>query len=313
MDVEYYREFIELSRRLSFRETAKDLNLSQSALSKHIMLLENLYETRLFVRDKHQVYLTATGAVLLGQAEQIWGAYEDSLQAIGSYSTQKNLMVGGIIESPESYAFMSKVFSSLQQIDPSFSIRLITSSSISPRAQADRILGGDMDCSVVYGASQAMLGWDDASKFKTVHLFDMPLDIIVSADNALVKKRKLRYSDFSSCSFVHLAGPNYTPIWKLIEKLLKENQVSFRVNTIAVTSVYDYANLDLQNSILVIPRKMNPPALNKNPNFALMKTHEPSFCLGLEALFLNAESPSSLNNFISAMQDGFKDSFDIKQ
>ena len=40
MNIEYFQEFVELAQRLNYREAAARLNMSQSALSKHVKALE---------------------------------------------------------------------------------------------------------------------------------------------------------------------------------------------------------------------------------------------------------------------------------
>jgi len=58
MNIEYFQEFVELAQRLNYREAAARLNMSQSALSKHVKALEAEYGTKLLNRDRNSVALT---------------------------------------------------------------------------------------------------------------------------------------------------------------------------------------------------------------------------------------------------------------
>ena len=53
--------FLSLANTLSFTKSASDLFMSQQAVSKNIVKLEEALETSLFIRDHHSVTLTATG------------------------------------------------------------------------------------------------------------------------------------------------------------------------------------------------------------------------------------------------------------
>ena len=76
MNIEYFQEFVELAQRLNYREAAARLNMSQSALSKHVKALEAEYGTKLLDRDRNSVALTPTGAMLVEYAQYIWSTYE---------------------------------------------------------------------------------------------------------------------------------------------------------------------------------------------------------------------------------------------
>lgn len=68
MDLETLREFVVFARHLNFSYAAKELNLTQSTLSKHIAALEKELGCDVVVR-KRQLELTDAGRKLL-QASQ---------------------------------------------------------------------------------------------------------------------------------------------------------------------------------------------------------------------------------------------------
>ncbi|MEC9282712.1 MAG: LysR family transcriptional regulator [Bdellovibrionota bacterium] len=61
MNLNYLECFASLSETLSFTETAKNFSVSQPSISRQIKLLEEQLNTKLFIRDKHKVYLTEEG------------------------------------------------------------------------------------------------------------------------------------------------------------------------------------------------------------------------------------------------------------
>ena len=67
----HLRAFQEVARHLNFRAAARELAVSQPALSAAIHELEGVLDTPLFERSSHHVALTAAGRVLLPQAEWV--------------------------------------------------------------------------------------------------------------------------------------------------------------------------------------------------------------------------------------------------
>ncbi len=67
--LDYYRIFYETARHSSFSTAAKELYISQSAISQSIRQLENDLNTVLFVRTRRGVTLTKEGELLLQKIE----------------------------------------------------------------------------------------------------------------------------------------------------------------------------------------------------------------------------------------------------
>lgn len=72
--------FIEVAREKSIRRAAEKLNLSASALSRQMQILEQGFGTPLFVRVPQGVRLTEPGEALLAQAQK-WLDDETALRA----------------------------------------------------------------------------------------------------------------------------------------------------------------------------------------------------------------------------------------
>lgn len=71
MELRVLRYFLEIARHGSFTKAANLLHVSQPALSKQIMDLENELEAKLFIRGSHSVSLTEDGFLLKKRAEEI--------------------------------------------------------------------------------------------------------------------------------------------------------------------------------------------------------------------------------------------------
>ena len=64
MKTEKLYEFLVLSKTLNYSRAAETLYISQSALSKHILEIEQELNTQLFLRTTHDVKLTEAGLYL---------------------------------------------------------------------------------------------------------------------------------------------------------------------------------------------------------------------------------------------------------
>lgn len=71
MNLGYLKEFIYLADTLSYQDTADAMHMSSSALSKHIMKLEDSLGVSLFDRTTRTVKLTKYGEILKDYAKQV--------------------------------------------------------------------------------------------------------------------------------------------------------------------------------------------------------------------------------------------------
>ena len=69
IDLRYLRAFQAVAKALSFTEAARAMNVSVSALSRQIALLEQNVSGELFIRNTRQVFLTPLGNKLFASAE----------------------------------------------------------------------------------------------------------------------------------------------------------------------------------------------------------------------------------------------------
>ncbi|MCC9041137.1 LysR family transcriptional regulator [Myroides sp. M-43] len=69
--------FYTVAKRGSFTKAAKELLISQPAVTKHIQEIESSYQTKLFVRDGMKIYLTEAGELLYIYAEEIFSIYRN--------------------------------------------------------------------------------------------------------------------------------------------------------------------------------------------------------------------------------------------
>jgi DNA-binding transcriptional LysR family regulator len=85
MNIEYIRNFIQLTRYKSFSALANDLSISQSTLSHRISQLEeSLGGIKLIYRTTKTFELTEQGKLFLEYAQKIIELYDEGIQKIHS-------------------------------------------------------------------------------------------------------------------------------------------------------------------------------------------------------------------------------------
>jgi len=75
-DTSLLRTFVAVSDSGSFTKAAREVNLTQSAVSLHVKRLEDQVGSRLIVRNARGVRLTGQGEILLSYARRILALYK---------------------------------------------------------------------------------------------------------------------------------------------------------------------------------------------------------------------------------------------
>jgi DNA-binding transcriptional LysR family regulator len=104
MNLDWIRTFGTVARRRSFSRTARELNLSQPAVSKHIAALEAVYGVKLIDRSHRSVNLTEAGVALLPIALRILETIEEAGREMDSYvNNVKGALLIGASTIPGQY------------------------------------------------------------------------------------------------------------------------------------------------------------------------------------------------------------------
>ncbi len=96
MDFRYFNEFLTLAKCQNYHLAAKQLEISQSSLTKHIKILESELNVSLFKRNTRNVELSEFGNIFYSYAEQFVGLFNDCNRALDSkrYRSREVLTIG---------------------------------------------------------------------------------------------------------------------------------------------------------------------------------------------------------------------------
>lgn len=129
LDSRQLRAFVTLAKTLSFTLTAKELYLSQSAISHSLKVLEQEVGCRLFDRLGKKVILTQAGELLLRHAEKILQEMDTariSLHQLGQWGKGR-LMIGA--SGTACQYILPRVLREFQKSYPHFSIEITPADS----------------------------------------------------------------------------------------------------------------------------------------------------------------------------------------
>jgi LysR family glycine cleavage system transcriptional activator len=137
------RAFEGVARYGSFTGAASALNIAQSALSRHVISLENLIGVKLFERRPHSLLLTAAGEHLLPVVSRSFDRLEHAIDEIRDARTPRLRTLR--VQMPPSFAahMMVPLLQDFRADHPEVEIDLVSPYGIGPPA-------ADVDIAVLY-------------------------------------------------------------------------------------------------------------------------------------------------------------------
>ncbi|MCB0032532.1 MAG: LysR family transcriptional regulator [Anaerolineales bacterium] len=146
MEIYQLQGFVEVAQTGSFTRAAKNLYLTQPALSLQIKALEKELQEALFERQGRSIHLTAAGQVLLQRAQQILELISQTKQEIQAV---KGLRGGRLaIATNDSYALylLPRLIELFRRQFPAVELRVSTQPSA---AVVERMLAGTADFGLI--------------------------------------------------------------------------------------------------------------------------------------------------------------------
>ncbi|MEL6673326.1 MAG: LysR family transcriptional regulator [Bacteroidota bacterium] len=121
--------FRAVAQHLSFSQAARSLHITQPAISKHIRLLEEAQEVKLFRRQGNKIQLTEAGRTLLAYVEKVLMLDQKWQADLQRYhqQTHQSLKVGACTTLAQ--YLLPRIISDFLQANPSLNIQLSRGSS----------------------------------------------------------------------------------------------------------------------------------------------------------------------------------------
>lgn len=243
MNIEYFREFIEVANSLSFTTAAIKINITQPALSKHVAFLEKDFGTKLFDRKKNGLQLTEAGRSLFESAETIVRAYDGAKSNIDKLKSRNPIHVMGHLSDTD-----------LATLAPMVAMLLrdkYDTSTVFDRSE----IGGPFEA-FKNDQVDLFLGYADPEAAEEQGYLCNPfiatrLIAILRNDHPFAEKQSLIWEDLRNETLVKFISKGTNPAWQQIENLCLKH--GFTPKTRAVSSLNDveFFSTPLKNDVLI--------------------------------------------------------------
>lgn len=192
MDLQQIRYFLALAKELHFWNTAAKMNITQSALSRHIQALEAELNVQLFERNKRSVKLTAAGKFL----EEKWNIELNEIGFIHQFARQIHLGESGTIRIayPDSISasILPDILLDISGKFPNLKIELI---QLSYENQEEYLMNYKIDLAITRDITKSQ---DIRSK----KIFTDSLALVVPENHAYKKAKDITTTTLSKQKFI---------------------------------------------------------------------------------------------------------------
>lgn len=205
MDIEIYREFMALAAHKSFVSAARDLNMSQPSLSRHMNTLANDLGCQLFY-DTRPLSLTAAGEVVLKHAGKIIGDQANMLAELQSLPANGNnrILILDLLHTNALYIGINEAASRAKERFPGLRIEFVNMDNSGLGGQ-QMIDSGKVDISfetIISEAPTTELELSDTVEAIWVPEFHGELVAGVSRTSPLAGRDSLSLKELSQSRFI---------------------------------------------------------------------------------------------------------------
>ena len=203
MDIRHLRCFMAAAEHMNFTKAARQLFLTQSAISYQIASLEKEVGAKLFERDPHLVRFTPAGERFHQGLLGVLKSYGDLVSEIQDLATGHagSLAIGfhGIAEK----RFLPPLLRRFRREHPEIALGL---NRLDMVAMPKALLKGDIDI-----AFMLQLALPERPEIHSRLLFSVPLVVVLPKDHPLAARQNLTHADLAGESFLELDLPVNAP------------------------------------------------------------------------------------------------------
>lgn len=197
----------------SFSQAARDLSLTQPAISDQVRWLEEEYDVPLFVRKRRQLTLTPAGTRLLAATRRLFDAEGEALDVL---QEERSLRAGVLRIAADSVDHVLDVLTVYRERFPGIQIRIVGGNSSSI---IEDLLAYDVDIGVLGELA-------DERPFEVLSLNVSPVVLFVARSHPLAGNASLSLQALSAWPLVMREEGSRTRM--MVEKLAEAEGIALR-------------------------------------------------------------------------------------
>ncbi|MGV7211088.1 LysR family transcriptional regulator [Oxalobacteraceae bacterium A2-2] len=221
LEIRHLRTLSALRSAGSLVRAAQLLNLTQSALSHQIKLLEDRYGAPLFERKSVPIGFTATGARLLKLADLLLPEIEAAEREVARLSQGDHGQLRVALECHACYDWLMPVMDQFRQRWPEVETDLVSG------------LPGEPAALLRQGEADLVIGAAHGPDLATFPLFRYETLVAMAPRHRLQARRRLAPSDFEGETLITYPGPEQGV--DLIREVLQPARIHYRRRTAELT------------------------------------------------------------------------------
>jgi DNA-binding transcriptional LysR family regulator len=206
--IRHLQVFLAVAKAGSMQRAARDAHLTQPAISKMIVELENIFRAPLFERGKRGVVPTECGRALIGRAQLVLNDLDSAKEEIAAIASG---VIGrvrvGVLPVADT-RLLSTTLLALRKMTPGLVVQIEDGTR---EVMLNALRRGEIDC--VIGRLDAGAGDRDLHIEK---LIQSPVAIVVSSSHVLARKKRLSWTDL--LPYPWISPPIGAPIRTAIDR-----------------------------------------------------------------------------------------------
>ena len=215
MRLDYLKTFLTVAKTRSFSTAAKELKITQGAVSHHIATLETYFDAELFKRAANGVEVTYAGAILAQTATEILAELDGAKAEISAIKLKFAGTIKIEASSIPSEHVIPRLVSEFQKQFPDVKFKIKAEDSVNSLLD---LQAGDVD----FAAVGTLKGYDD--KLEAIELGEEELVLIVSLSHELANQKSVKLARILNYPYVNREETSGTR--KEIERMFRDSGIS---------------------------------------------------------------------------------------
>ena len=245
--------FVEVAKELNYAKAAANLYISQPAVSRHVIALENDLGVTLFSRSRHNVALTSAGMRFYSEAKDILERIDLSKSSILENPGEEMLNVGCV--SSIQIKGLSKIYEAYHKSRPDV---MISNTEISAFDYKRVSLGDHLDIAFVPNMAKGSSQYSDAS-LKYVSLYIGKLCCVMKNGHRLSCKELVTFSDLEGETLIFLDHEHCPPAMDEVQFEIRKNGSNYTYYY-SGSSLYTVPMIIAGLGLAIMPDFVCPPS-----------------------------------------------------